>query len=68
MHLPVLKNEILAFFESKKLNTFFDGTTGAAGHASAILKMHPEIKEYIGCDKDVNALKIAKEKLAPYKK
>ena len=29
------------------------------GHAKAILEAHPEIKRYIGCDKDPEALEIA---------
>lgn len=66
-HIPVLVQQILEFFSDVKLRYFLDGTMGAAGHAKEILENHPEIELYIGCDKDVNALEIAKEKLVPFK-
>jgi 16S rRNA (cytosine1402-N4)-methyltransferase len=66
-HVPVLMQEILDFFGDVKLHYFLDGTMGAAGHAKQILENHPEVKIYIGCDKDTRALEIAKEKLASFK-
>ena len=66
-HVPVLLREVLTLFEGVELLTCFDGTLGAGGHASAILKEHPEIKTYIGCDKDPRALEIAEEVLEPWK-
>lgn len=66
-HIPILRDEVIAFFEETTLTTFFEGTLGAGGHAKAILEAHPEIKRYIGCDKDPEALAIAKETLAPWK-
>jgi 16S rRNA (cytosine1402-N4)-methyltransferase len=65
-HIPVLLNEYLNFFSFSKLHTFLDGTLGAGGHASAILQHHPEIKRFIGFDKDQNALKIAKQSLTQW--
>lgn len=62
-HVPVLLEEVLGFFKTRPLKTFFDGTVGAAGHAKQILKEHPEIELFIGCDKDVTALEIAKDTL-----
>ncbi len=67
MHLPVLIEEVLQVFAQSRLTTFFDGTLGGGGHASAILEAHPEIERYIGCDQDSIALEKAKEKLAPWK-
>ncbi len=65
-HLPVMLEECLEFFKGQHIKVFFDGTLGAAGHAEAILKDHPEIETYIGCDQDETALDIAKDVLKPW--
>lgn len=62
-HVSVLLEEMLSFFEGRKLRIFFDGTLGAGGHAEAILTHHPEIELFIGCDQDPTALSIAAERL-----
>ena len=58
-HIPVLKDEVLEAFQDIHIEVFFDGTLGAGGHAKEILEAHPEIKTYIGCDKDEIAMTIA---------
>lgn len=65
-HLPIMVGEVLSFLKDLEIGVFFDGTLGAGGHAKAILEAHPEIKRYIGCDKDPEALEIAKARLAPW--
>jgi 16S rRNA (cytosine1402-N4)-methyltransferase len=60
-------DQVLEGFEGCRLKVFYEGTLGAAGHAKAILEAHPEIERYIGCDKDPEALEIAKAALAPWK-
>ncbi len=65
-HVPIMVGEVLSFLSGLKIDVFFDGTLGAGGHAKAILEAHPEIKRYIGCDKDPEALSIAKGHLAPW--
>ncbi|HRW58129.1 MAG TPA: 16S rRNA (cytosine(1402)-N(4))-methyltransferase RsmH [Chlamydiales bacterium] len=67
-HQSVLLNECLDAFKDYNIQIFFDGTVGAGGHAEAILKEHPEIHSYIGCDKDQSALDIASERLKLYEK
>jgi len=67
-HTPVLLKEALQVFEGLKIEVFFEGTVGAGGHAEAILDAHPEIERYLACDRDPAALKIAKERLAPFGK
>ena len=67
-HVPVRVNEVLAVFEGRSIDAFFDGTVGAGGHAKAILEKHPEISHYIGCDRDPVALGLAQKNLAPWKK
>jgi len=59
-------NEILEMFDGSNLRIFFDGTTGAGGHAEALLKSHPEIETYIACDRDPKAIELAKERLKPW--
>ena len=66
-HVSVMLQECLKGFEGSLLTTFFEGTVGAGGHAEAILKAHPEIERYIGCDQDPEALQIAKSRLEPWK-
>jgi 16S rRNA (cytosine1402-N4)-methyltransferase len=66
-HVSVMLEECLQGFEGSLLTTFFEGTVGAGGHAEAILKAHPEIERYIGCDQDPQALQIATSRLRPWK-
>lgn len=66
-HLPVMERECLDFFQERKLRVFFDGTLGAGGHAKAILSRHPEVEVYIGCDRDPEALEIARQNLREWK-
>ena len=66
MHQPVLLKELLALFADRSIRRFVDGTLGAGGHAEALLQEHPEIEQFIGCDQDLQALAIAKERLKPW--
>lgn len=65
-HTSVMLHEVVQFFEGRKIRVFFDGTLGAGGHAEAILKAHPEIETFIGCDQDPSAIEIASERLKPW--
>lgn len=66
-HIPVCLEQILQTFSLQHLHTFVDGTLGAGGHALAILEKHPEIELFIGIDRDLYALDLAKQKLQPFK-
>ena len=66
-HQPVLVKEVLEGFAGQSISVFFEGTLGAAGHAVEILKAHPEIKRYIACDLDKEALALARKNLEPWK-
>lgn len=66
-HLSVLVNQILQSFAYTFIKVFVDGTLGAGGHAEYILNNHPEITHFIGFDQDPSALKIAEERLKPWK-
>lgn len=65
-HIPVMLKESLEIFQGVHLSSFFDGTLGAGGFASALLKAHPEIETYYGCDQDADALQLAKENLKEF--
>ncbi|MBA0789689.1 hypothetical protein Gohar_014380 [Gossypium harknessii] len=61
-HIPVMLGEVLDVFSSnlRPLSSFVDCTLGAAGHASAIIQSHPELKLFIGMDVDPLALRMAR--------
>ncbi|MDE3045958.1 MAG: 16S rRNA (cytosine(1402)-N(4))-methyltransferase RsmH [Verrucomicrobiota bacterium] len=65
-HIAVLETEVVRAFEGVAIATFFDGTVGAGGHASAILTAHPEIERYLACDRDPRAHLLAKKRLEPW--
>ena len=66
-HVSVMTAECLEYFKDVKLVTFYEGTVGAGGHAKAVLEAHPEIETYIACDKDPEAIEIAKNVLKEWK-
>jgi 16S rRNA (cytosine1402-N4)-methyltransferase len=65
-HRPVLLQEMLQAFSGLALHVVVDGTLGAGGHAEALLQEHPEIRHYLGIDRDPAALLIAQDRLAPW--
>jgi 16S rRNA (cytosine1402-N4)-methyltransferase len=67
LHQPVLVHEVLRLLDGMMIDVFFDGTVGAGGHANAILHSHPEIRLYLGCDRDEDALSIARQNLEQWK-
>ncbi len=67
LHRPVMQEEFLAFFSGQAIEIFYDGTLGAGGHACRLLETHPEIKVYLGCDRDLQAQEIARSRLAPWR-
>ena len=40
-HIPVLMREVLELFSPVKIRVYVDGTLGAGGHASAVMRAHP---------------------------
>ncbi|KAF4404171.1 hypothetical protein G4B88_014627 [Cannabis sativa] len=54
-HIPVMLGEVVDVFSASKtmsLRSFVDCTVGAAGHSSAIIQAHPEMRYYVGMDID----------------
>lgn len=66
-HIPVLLNAVLDGLrvEEHPAGRFIDGTLGAAGHTTAILKATQSAR-VLGFDRDTQALAIAAEQLAPF--
>lgn len=65
-HIPVLLNESLQFLNIKKEGIYIDGTLGGAGHSKEIIKKLSKNGLLIGIDKDIDAIKKAKEELSNY--
>jgi 16S rRNA (cytosine1402-N4)-methyltransferase len=66
-HVSILLQEWLQDLKDKQLTYYIDATLGAGGHSEGVLKEHPELKALIGIDQDTHALKIAEERLQPWK-
>lgn len=58
-HVSVLLTEVLAAFEGRQVRQYVDGTLGAAGHGSAMLRQHPEMQALVGFDLDPTAHQLA---------
>ena len=66
-HKPVLLQECIEGLNLKPEGIYVDGTLGGAGHSKKILENISSKGILIGIDRDEEALKAAKEKLAEYK-
>lgn len=66
VHKSVLLNESIEGLNIKSDGIYVDGTLGGAGHSSHILEKLSPNGRLIGIDRDEDALKAAKTKLANY--
>lgn len=66
VHKSVLLNESIEGLNIKPDGIYVDGTLGGAGHSNHILEKLSPKGRLIGIDRDEDALKAAKEKLAKY--
>jgi len=68
-HAPVLLTECLTGLNIHPDKLYVDGTLGMGGHSEAILNAlaaaGATVPQWIGVDQDVNALAMAKQRLAP---
>ena len=62
-HIPVLPAEVVKHISAGPLRRWIDGTLGGGGHASMLLKAHPQA-ELLGIDRDDFALAHAREVLS----
>jgi 16S rRNA (cytosine1402-N4)-methyltransferase len=65
-HLPVLLREVVAALGCRPGGMWVDGTLGAGGHAEAILRATSPDGRLVGCDRDPDALAIARRRLEPF--
>ena len=66
-HKPVLLKECIEGLQIKPNGIYVDGTMGGAGHSIEIVKKISNDGLLIGIDRDEEALKASKERLAKYK-
>lgn len=65
-HQPVLYKEIIHALQPRPSGRYVDGTVGAGGHARGILEACAPDGQLLGLDVDPEALRLARENLAPY--
>ncbi len=63
MHKPVMLAEVLEVFSLTDSGFLLDATLGDGGHSEALLSAHKDLK-LVGCDRDAEALKRARHRLA----
>jgi 16S rRNA (cytosine1402-N4)-methyltransferase len=64
-HRPVMADEIVELFAPVPAGWLVDATLGGAGHATALLVAHPQLK-VLGIDQDPDALAAARARLEPF--
>jgi len=65
-HVPVLLHETIDRLSPRPGGVVVDGTLGAAGHARALLDACAPDGRLLGIDRDMDALRLAGQKLAAY--
>ena len=58
--MPVLMKQVLECFQGMRVRAYVDGTMGAGGHASAVVRAHPEMQTFVGFDVDPLAHDLAR--------
>lgn len=66
IHTPVLLAEVMAALEPQPGGVYVDATLGLGGHSEAILQRSSPNGRLIAFDWDEEALRLAKERLAPF--
>ena len=66
MHQAVLLDKVITFLQPGPGGIYIDGTVGAGGHATAILKASEPDGQLFGLDQDQQALEIAQRNLAEF--
>jgi 16S rRNA (cytosine1402-N4)-methyltransferase len=64
-HRPVMADEIVELFAPVPAGWLVDATLGGAGHATALLQAHPQVK-VLGIDQDPDALAAAGARLEAF--
>jgi 16S rRNA (cytosine1402-N4)-methyltransferase len=64
-HQPVLVHEVIRFLVTIPEGVYVDGTVGSGGHSEAILRKLGDSGRLICLDRDSEAIKVSRERLAP---
>ncbi len=64
-HIPVMRNEVMAYLNCKPGKCYVDCTVGGAGHSSAILEKIKPDGLLVGIDQDADAIQNAVQVLKP---
>ena len=65
-HKPVMMQEVLTALQVRPGGRYADGTLGGAGHAAAILTASAPNGWLFGCDRDGDAVEVARTRLAGF--
>lgn len=65
-HVPVLLAEVVQLLQPQPGHLFIDGTVGAGGHAAALLEATAPNGRLLAFDKDPEAIRFARQRLAPF--
>ncbi len=65
-HQPVMVDTVLGFLAPKPGGRYVDATVGTGGHAEALLRASAPSGQLLGIDVDLQALQLARERLAPF--
>ncbi|MEW6585253.1 MAG: 16S rRNA (cytosine(1402)-N(4))-methyltransferase RsmH [Nitrospirota bacterium] len=63
-HLPVMRDEVIELLNPRRDGTYVDATIGPGGHAEQIVKILGSGGRLVGIDRDEEALRTARERLA----
>jgi 16S rRNA (cytosine1402-N4)-methyltransferase len=66
MHIPVLLQEVIKFFNPQSNENFIDMTVGEGKYAMAIFQYTAPLGKILGIDLDEGSLKVAKENLLAF--
>lgn len=66
VHIPVMLQEIMDWITPRPDGRYLDVTLGLAGHSSRLMELTGGKAELLGLDRDENALRQARERLAAY--
>lgn len=65
-HIPVMLDSVVSALQPKVQGIYADGTLGGGGHSERILQIIGEGGRLYGIDRDLTALKAAKERLGSF--
>lgn len=65
-HKPAIARDVVRLLEAPRRTLILDGTVGMGGHAKALLEAMPPQGRLVGIDRDPEAVRAARERLAGF--